>query len=118
MNYDDFKNNMMNKIYRRAAEVIENRAQMLKALFRYEIAIANTELAMRSNKHGYDFKSISDSYAEHVVISPAELDVGSGVVKLKFSISNYAFKNASEKEVAFLKEYVLANALQKLKQTN
>lgn len=116
MTQDDFKNRIMNKVYQKAQNIIESKASTLKALFKYEIAVTNTELALRSNTHGYDFKFIPDSYAEHVVISPVKTN--SETVKITFSIPSYAFKDATDEEVAFLKDYVLANALQKLKGIN
>lgn len=116
MNADDLKTRLMNTVFQRAETIITNRALTLKALLKYEIAVTNTELALYSNDHGYDFKFLSDSYADNVVISPVQ--TSSNAVSLRVTIPQYAFKNASDKEISFFKEYVLANALRKLKHTN
>ena len=112
MNTSDLRNRLMEQVYKKAEYIIEERAKTLQALLKYEIAVINTELAMRSNQHGYDFKFLSDSYANNIVLSPIQTDSGS--VSIRVTIPNHAYKDASNDEVAFFKEYVLANALQKL----
>lgn len=112
MNANDLRSRLMQRIYEKAERIIEERARTLQALLKYEIAVVNTELAMRSSDHGYDFKFLSDSYADNIVLSPLETDSGS--VTMRVTIPNHAYKDASADEVAFFKEYVLANALQKL----
>lgn len=112
MSTSDLRNRLMEQVYKKAEYIIEERAKTLQALLKYEIAVINTELAMRSNQHGYDFKFLSDSYANNIVLSPIQTDSGS--VSIRVTIPNHAYKDASNDEVAFFKEYVLANALQKL----
>lgn len=113
MSTNDLRNRLMEQVYKKAEYIIEERAKTLQALIKYEIAVINTELAMRSNQHGYDFKFLSDSYANNIILSPTQTDSGS--VSIRVTIPNHAYKDASNDEVAFFKEYVLANALQKLR---
>lgn len=112
MSTSDLRNRLMEQVYKKAEYIIEERAKTLQELLKYEIAVINTELAMRSNQHGYDFKFLSDSYANNIVLSPIQTDSGS--VSIRVTIPNHAYKDDSNDEVAFFKEYVLANALQKL----
>ena len=113
MNVDELKNKLLNQIYSKAENVIEERARRLKSLLKYEIAVMNTELAMRSKDHGYDFKFLSDSYADNIVLSPVE--TRNGQVSMSITIPQHAYKDASADEIAFFKEFVLANALTKLR---
>ena len=112
MNADELKKQLTDRVYQAAEQVIHERAQRLKALLKYEIAVVNTELAMRSKDHGYDFQFLSDSYANNIVLSPVETQHGG--VSIRVSIPHHAFKDASADEVAFFKQFVLANALTKL----
>lgn len=112
MNADELRKQLTDRVYQTAERVIQERAQQLKALLKYEIAVTNTELAMRSKDHGYDFKFLSDSYANNIVLSPVETQSGS--VSMKVTIPHHAIKDASEEEVSFFKQFVLANALTKL----
>ena len=112
MNANDLRNRLIQNVYEKAERIIEERGLRLKALLKYEIAVINTELAMRSNNHGYNFKFISDSYVDNIVLSPVYTD--STGVSMRVTIPSHAYKDASEDEVAFVKEFVLANALQKL----
>lgn len=113
MNANDMQNRLIQRIYEKAERIIDERGRTLQALIKYEIAVINTELAMRSNDHGYNFKFLSDSYADNIVLSPVQTDSGS--VSMRVTIPNHAYKDASEEEVAFFKEFVLTNALQKLR---
>lgn len=116
MNVTDLKNQLTKKIYDKAEDIISQRATMLSALLKYEISVINTELAMRSDDHGYNFKFIPESYANGVVLSPVKTDNGS--VSMTFSIPSHVFKNASDEEVEFFKTFVLSNAIAKLKRGN
>lgn len=113
MNADELRKQLINRVHQKAESILENRAQQLKALLKYEIAVMNTELALRSKDHGYDFKFLSDSYADNIVLSPVETQQGS--VSMRVTIPQHAYKDASEEEVAFFKQFVLANALTKLR---
>ena len=113
MNADDIKKQLLDRIQKKAEQIIERKARQLKALLKYEIAVANTELAMRSKNHGYDFKFLSDSYANNIITSPVQTDNGS--VSMRVIIPKHAYKDASEEEVEFFKNYVLANAMIKLR---
>lgn len=112
MNADELRKQLTDRVYQTAERVIEEQAQQLKALLKYEIAVTNTELAMRSKDHGYDFKFLSDSYANNIVLSPIETQHGS--VNMRVTIPHHAIKDASADEIAFFKQFVLANALTKL----
>lgn len=114
MNIDDLRNRIMHKVYEKAERIVEQRAQTLKALLRYEIGVANTELALYSNDHGYDFHFISNSYADNIVVSPAVLDNGS--ITMSVTIPNHAYKDASDSEINFFKTFILSNAIKKLNQ--
>ena len=113
MNANELKKQLLDKVHNKAKQIIEERARMLKELLRYEIAVTNTELAMRSKDHGYDFKFLSDSYANNIVLHPVETQDGS--VSTRITIPRHAYKDASDDEVAFFKEFVLANALTRLR---
>lgn len=113
MNADELRKQLLNRVQEKAEQIIEERAKQLKALLKYEIAVTNTELAMRSDAHGYDFKFLSDSYANNIVLSPIISEQGS--VNMTVTIPRHAYKDASDGEVAFFKEFVLANAITKLR---
>jgi len=93
MNANELRDRLMQRVYEKAERIIEERAQTLKALLKYEIAVMNTELAMRSRDHGYDFKFISDSYADNIVLSPVVTNNGS--VSMNVTIPRHAYKDAS-----------------------
>lgn len=113
MTTDKLKDALMKKISEKTEAILLKKAQTLTALIQYEIAVANTELAMSSAVHGYDFQFIPESYADAVIIGQAQS--GGGQMKMTITIPAHAFKNASENEVAFFKTYILANALTKLR---
>ena len=113
MTSKDLKSSLMQKVMDKAKSVVERRAQTLCALLKYEIAVANTELAMRSKKHGFDFEFIPDSYADAAVLSPAVSEEGK--ISMRLTIPQHAFKHASEEEIRFFKTYVLANAMTKMR---
>ena len=115
MKTNDLKEQLTQKIYRTAEKIITQKAAMLKELIRYEIAVTNTELALISDGHGYDFKFLSDDYANNITLSPVQTENGS--VNMRVMIPKHAYKNASDNEVEFFNTYVLANALTKLKRT-
>jgi len=112
MNTEELKKNLTEKIFKKAEDILQERARLFTALLHYEIAVINTELAMRSKDHGYDFEFISDSYADAVTISNEERS--SSGVSLKISIPTHAFKHASDKEFEFFKTYVIKNVLTKM----
>ena len=116
MNANDLREKLMHQIYQRAEKIVEQKARTLKALLRYEIGVMNTELAMRSKEHGYDFNFLSNSYADNIVITPVTSENGS--VTVSITISRHAYKDASDSEVEFFKTFVLTNALKKLNRGN
>jgi len=113
MNTQNIKDRIMQKVYDRAESEISRKAQTLVALLKYEIAVANTELAMRSHKHGYDFKFIPESYADSIVIGEAALE--NNAVTMTVRIPQHVLKDESESKIEFFKTYVLANAIKKLR---
>lgn len=113
MNVSELKKRLTGKIMSTAESIIENKARTFTALLKYEIAVANTELAMRSNEHGYDFKFIPDDLANAIVIGKAER--GDGQVTLNIKIPPYAFADYSDEFVKFFKTYVVANVATKLR---
>ena len=116
MNANQLKEQLTKRIYETAESIISQRAETLKALIKYEIAVMNTELALRSNDHGYDFKFLSDSYANNVVLHP--IQTADGSVSLTLTIPQHAYKDASDEEVEFFKTFVLRNAVTKLKRSH
>lgn len=115
MNANDIKKQLTQTILQKAEDILQSKARLFTALLFYEIAVVNTELAMRSEDHGYDFKFIPDSYAQAVVISGEESS--SSGVSLKITIPSHAFKNASDEEATFFKTYVVGNVIKKMKNT-
>ena len=113
MNVSELKERLTGKIMSTAESIIESKARMFAALLKYEIAVANTELAMRSDNHGYDFKFIPDDLANSVVIGNVER--GDGQVMLSIKIPPRALANHSDEFVEFFKTYVVANAVTKLR---
>lgn len=116
MTTNDLKERLMQKVIEKAENIIDNQAKTLISLIEYEIAIVNTELAMSSKDHGYNFNFISESYADGIVLHPAKTDGGS--VTLTLSIPSHVFKNASDEEIAFFKQFVLSNAMMKFRRGN
>lgn len=116
MKVNDLRERLMQQIYDKAEKIVEQKAKALKALLRYEIGVMNTELAMRSKDHGYDFKFLSNSYADNIVITPATSQ--DGTVTVSVTIPKHAYKDATDSEVEFFKTFVLANALKKLSRGN
>lgn len=112
MNAKELKANLTDRIMDVARQVMEQRANTLQALIKYEIAVINTELAMRSKKHGYDFKFLSDNYANNIAVGAIE--AADGTLSMRITIPQYTFKDASPEEVEFFKNYVLRNAVTKL----
>lgn len=113
MNVENLESNLVNRIYKTAESIIESRARTLTALLKYEIAVANTELAMLSKEHGYDFKFIPEDYANAAMLSPIVRD--GGHVSITLTIPPHALKDASESMVEYFKTYIMANAITKLR---
>lgn len=113
MNIQELQDSLKKKIMDKATEIIEKRAEKLAAFIKYETTVTNTELAMNSEKHGYDFEFISESYADGIVISPTSASDSN--ISLSISIPSHVFKNARSEEVEFFKTYILANAIKRLK---
>lgn len=113
MNSTDLKERLMGKVMDKAESIIETRARMFTALLKYEIAVANTELAMRSSNHGYDFKFIPEDYANAAVIGQAQRE--DGQITMTITIPQHVFKDASDSMIEYFKTYVVANAMAKLR---
>lgn len=113
LSVNNLREELTKKIMDKAESVIENKARTLTALLKYEIAVANTEIAMNSDKHGYDFTFISEKYADNVTQS--RMIKEDGQVSVTLTIPQHVFRDASESEVSFFKTYILSNALTKLR---
>ena len=112
MNIDNIQNSLMNKIISRAKAIVEKNAKTLASMIRYETTVANTELSMQSEDHGYDFKFIPDSFAEGIVFG-CVIENGTSV-KMSMTIPSSVFKNATDGQISFFKEYIIENAKKRL----
>lgn len=113
MNSTDLKSRLMDKVMSKAESIIDSKARMFTALLKYEIAVANTELAMRGKEHGYDFKFIPEDYANAAVIGQAQRE--DGQITMSITIPQHALKDASDSMIAYFKTYIVANAMTKLR---
>lgn len=114
MNVSSVRHELIKKVRNLSKHIIEDQAKQLKSYIQYEIAVVNTELAMSSKEHGYDFKFISNDYADQIIISNA-VGTEEGKISLRVSIPMRAFDDASEDEVLFFKTYILTNAITRLR---
>lgn len=115
MKDDNLKERIMDKIMDRAESILETKAKTFAALLKYEIAVANTELAMNTTAHGYNFQFISPAYADAVTLGQATRM--NGRLTMTLTIPKHAFKSASDKEIEFFKTYILANTIKKMQNT-
>lgn len=112
MNIDQIRENLTQKILNQTEHILEQKAATLTAFLKYELSVMNTELALSSDDHGYDFQFLSDAYVNNIVISPVQTTNGS--VTMSITIPRHAYKDSSDSEVEFFRTFVLANALRKL----
>lgn len=112
MNRTSIKNRLTEAVLNKAEDVLTEKAKTLSALIKYEISVVNTELAMQSSDHGYNFKFIPESYADNVMFHPVKTEGAS--LTLTLSIPSAAFSHASKEEIEFFKTFVLKNAMLKL----
>lgn len=60
------KKALYDNINSKAEDVVRKTAEHYVQLIRYEISVLNTELAMASPNHGYDYKFLPDTLANSV----------------------------------------------------
>ena len=113
MNAKNLQETLMKKVNQKAEDILMEKSKLFVALLKYEIAVANTEIAMLSEDHGYDFKSIPDSFANSIVLTRSQ--ESNGKVGFSIKIPAHAFKDSSESLVDYFKKYVVANVTTKIR---
>lgn len=113
MNKQKTEKNILDQVYRAAGHYLDQTSIRLISYLKYELLVANTELAISSKDHGYDFKSIPESIVDNIVIS--QPNVNGRKIGLTVTIPQYQMKNMSESQILFFKQYILKNAISKIK---
>ena len=91
----------------------EDYATMLKDYIQYEYNISNMELAQSWKQHGYEFKMMPESFIRHINISPVAVD--GRRYSLNVVIEPESFKEEPVEKYNFFKQYVINNAMQKIR---
>ena len=113
MNQSELKGVLKNKIYEMADKKVLSLADTFKAYLKYELSVANTELALSSKTHGYNFKVIPEVLADNIQFYSPERS--GGKINLRISIPQTAIEKATDEEIAYFRQYVLGNTITKMK---
>lgn len=93
--------------------MLADEGKMLKSFIQYEFGIANMELASSWKKHGYNFQMMPNAFIEHIQVTPTTID--GKRYSLQVIVEATSFKEEPEDKVEFFKQYVLENALTKMR---
>lgn len=96
-----------------ASEVSHTYANRLLSLIKAQTTVMNVELASSYKQHGYDFKTIPDSFLENAAV--LQVNSADGTRSYKVHIPAESFHGASKTLVDFFDTYVVKNAMNLLK---
>jgi len=111
MNSDQMLSAVMSAIDTKVINICEIVKNKFVSYIKYEFTITNMELAAKTKKHGYNFKTLPDSLIEQIQTDVSRTTEGYAV---NIRIGPESFKDADESIVDFFKEYVIKNAQERL----
>ncbi len=100
-------------IRKKAEDISLSYSNRLLELIRAQVPVVNQELASSYIQHGYDFKTIPDSFLANASVIKGEDEYGN--LTYKVHIPAASFTGASETLVAFFNQFVINNAMNLVK---